>query len=181
MVHMVLPTPDNLGIVFYPEPVLRKQCVRVEAFDDALQAFTARMFELMHEADGIGLAAPQVGVPISLFVCNITGEPGVDDLVCVNPTFKALEGTADLEEGCLSLPEIGVTMRRATRALMAAQDVHGDPFEATGIDLMARVWQHEADHLVGKLIIDKMSDKDELANQRAIRTLEDQYKGNRGI
>ena len=171
---MNLPSPSRLRIVLYPNPVLKKRAVEVGNFNAEIAALAKRMLELMREAKGVGLAAPQVGVGLRLFVCNPTAEPG-DDLICVNPRFTERSGGEEKEEGCLSIPGVSVTMRRATQVVMEAFDVHGRPFQATGTELRARVWQHETDHLDGKLIIDNMSAADEIANRRAIKQLQEQY------
>ncbi len=171
---MVLPKLETLRIVNYPDPVLKKVCTPVTEFGPELHAFALRMIELMREAEGVGLAAPQVGVPIRLFVWNVTAEPK-DSGICVNPEFTELTGAADAEEGCLSLPGVTVTMRRALRAVMRSFDAAGKAFELTGEDLPARVWQHEHNHLDGRLIIDNMSTSDEIANRRAIKQLRAEY------
>lgn len=167
---MIPPDPAHLRIVFYPDPVLKKRCAPVTEFDGKLETMARRMLELMHDGKGIGLAAPQVGVPVRMFVCNPTGEPP-DDRVYVNPSFAELTGAAEMEEGCLSIPGALVTMRRAKHAVMRAFDLAGHPIEVTGDDLRARVWQHESDHLDGRLIIDNMSPTDEIANRRALKQL----------
>src|ERR1700748_38254 len=96
---------EDLKIILWPDPRLRKIRQPVGTFDDSLAALSARMFELMREARGVGLAAPQVGLNIRLFVANATGEPG-DDIVYVNPTLSDADGEEEAEEGCLSLPKI---------------------------------------------------------------------------
>lgn len=165
----------KLKVVLYPDPVLSRPAARVEAFDDALAALASRMLELMRESKGVGLAAPQVGESVQLFVCNPTGEPG-DDLIFINPAFTELSGGEDREEGCLSIPGVTVTMRRALHATMTASDLEGRLLRAEGAGLMARIWQHEVDHLHGRLIIDRMSPSDEIANRRALKQLRDDYK-----
>jgi len=172
---MKLPSPTRLRIVHYPDPVLKKRAVEVSKFDAEIAALAERMLELMREAKGVGLAAPQVGVGLRMFVCNPTGEPG-DDLICVNPRLTGMFGGEEREEGCLSIPGITVTMRRATQVVMEAFDVHGKPFQLTGTEIRARVWQHEMDHLDGRLIIDNMSSIDEIANRRALKQLQDHYR-----
>lgn len=147
-------------------------------FGPDLKALAERMLELMHEGKGVGLAAPQVGVLIRLFVCNATGEPG-DDLICVNPRLVELDGAEEKEEGCLSIPGVTVTMRRATDAVMEACDTDGNPCRKTGKDLVARIWQHETDHLDGRLITDNVSMTDEIANRRALKQLEADYAASR--
>ena len=161
---------DKLRIVTYPDPILKKTCIEITDFGPRLKALADRMLELMLGAKGVGLAAPQVGILARMFVCNVTGEPD-DNLVCFNPTFAELSGAGEAEEGCLSLPGVTVTMRRATHAVMRAQDATGSVFELTGEDLRARIWQHEADHLDGRLIIDNMSATDEIANRRVLKQL----------
>jgi peptide deformylase len=167
--------PKRLVIVHYPDPILKRICAPVDDFGPELRALADRMLVMMKEGNGVGLAAPQVGIPLRLFVCNPTGEPA-DDTVCVNPEFVELSGAEEKEEGCLSLPGIGVTMRRAKRAVMKVRNLNGEPEERIGEDLLARIWQHETDHLDGRLIIDKMSTSDEISNRRAIRQLEADYK-----
>ncbi len=171
---MDLPDPARLRIVLYPDPVLKRKCAPVEEFGPHLKAVTDRMLELMRKFRGVGLAAPQVGLPYRFFVCNPTGEPG-DDFVCVNPRFTELSGSAEAEEGCLSLPGVNVNRRRPARAVMEALDTAGQPFTRTSEDLPARIWQHEAGHLDGRLIVDNMSTTDEIANRRALKQLKEQY------
>lgn len=171
---MLLSDPKKLHIVYYPDPILKKKSAPVQDFGEDLTALAARMIEVMHESKGLGLAAVQVGVLRQLFVCNATGEPD-GDLVFVNPSFTELAGVAEQEEGCLCLPGVGVTMRRATRAVIEAQTVEGKPFQMTGEGLLARVWQHEVDHLEGRLICDNMSPADEIANRRALKQLREDF------
>lgn len=162
--------PATLRILHYPNPILRQPARTVETFDEGLAELARRMLVLMHELQGVGLAAPQVGVSIRLFVCNPTGEPR-DDLVAVNPVLTDLSGAEEKPEGCLSIPGVTVQMRRAFRACLRAQDARGAALELSGEDLRARVWQHETDHLNGVLIIDRMSEADEIANRRALKAL----------
>ena len=166
---------DNLQIVLYPDPILRKVCQPVGRFDDELRRLTTRMLELMHQGRGVGLAAPQVGVPWRLLVCNPTGEPG-DDLVCVNPELTDPAGAEEREEGCLSLPGVAVPVRRGTSVRIRACAAAGNVFQRDGTDLAARVWQHETDHLDGRLIIDYMSEASKIANRRVLKQLQADFK-----
>ena len=168
---MTLPSPEELNIVYYPVPILKRVCDPVESFGPELAAFAKGMLTLMHRSQGVGLAAPQVGVPIRLFVCNTTGEPE-DDLVFVNPQLSDLSGAAEDSEGCLSIPDVDVSMRRSTSVKIAAVNTEGITIQLEATDLTARVWQHEIDHLDGRLIIDRMSATDEIANRRALKQLE---------
>jgi peptide deformylase len=171
-----LPDLDKLQIIRYPNPLLKKVCAPVETFDASLRRLTDRMFQLMREGKGVGLAAPQVGLLIRLFVGNATGEPE-DDFVCVNPKFAELTGAAEAEEGCLSIPGVAVTMRRSTSAVISAFDAEGKQYTKTGVDLQARVWLHENDHLDGRLITDHMSTADEITNRRTLKQLKEEYAG----
>ncbi len=167
---------EKLAIVHYPDPHLRKLCEPVTAFDGDLDAVARRMLELMHQAKGVGLAAPQVGLLRRLFVMNLTGQPK-DDLVFVNPAIHDQQGTVEAEEGCLSLPGIHVQVRRAARCVITAQDVHGNPIEREGQDLLGRIWQHETDHLNGTLILDRMGPSDRIATRATLKALEAAYQG----
>lgn len=168
-----------LRILTYPDPRLRKVCKPVEAFDEGLSALAGRMFELMRAEEGVGLAASQVGVLIRMFVCNVTGEPK-DDLVFVNPRISDLSEPGESEEGCLSIPEVRGIVHRYLRCSIAGQDLSGKPIEYQGEVLAARCWQHECDHLDGRLITDRFSEADKIANRRKLRQLEADFKGRKG-
>ncbi len=174
MESMKLPILNTLRITLFPDPILRKACAPVREFGGDLKSLADRMLVLMREAKGVGLAAPQIGLSIRLFVCNVT-EDAANDMVFVNPVFEERTGAIDAEEGCLSIPGVNVMMRRATRVVMKAYDAYGKSFERTDEQLLARVWQHETDHLDGKLIVDNMSATDEIANRRALKQLEADY------
>lgn len=165
----------SLHIIHFPDPRLRKRSAPVEHFDAELAALAARMLELMREDKGVGLAAPQVGINRRIFVCNVTGEPG-DDMVLVNPELTDLTGDEIGEEGCLSIPDVHVQMRRAKECVLTARDLRGNPIRLKGVDLAARCWQHECDHLHGKLIIDHMSEADKIANRKQLKKLESEFK-----
>ncbi|MFN3167123.1 MAG: peptide deformylase [Phycisphaeraceae bacterium] len=165
--------PQSLAIVHYPDPVLREKARPIERVDDQVRAVAQRMIELMHSAPGVGLAAPQVGLGWRMFVANPTGEAG-DDRVYINPVLTALAGgDAARDEGCLSLPGVTVEVTRPAQATIRATDLEGQTFEDSADDLLARIWQHEYDHLDGVLIIDKMSAMDRMANKRTLRELEE--------
>lgn len=164
--------PLRLRIVKYPDPVLRQPAEPVSEVNDEVRGVAHRMIELMHEAPGVGLAAPQVGLSWRIFVANPTGEPG-NDRVFINPEIvNASRDVAAMEEGCLSLPEIRGEVQRPRRVTVRAIGLDGEPFELTSEELPARIWQHEKDHLDGVLIIDKMTRMDRLANRRPLKALE---------
>lgn len=172
-----MPSIDTatLKIIMYPDPRLRQACEPVTDFDDSLRALALRMVELMHGAKGVGLAAPQVGVMIRMFVCHAITDPE-DHMILVNPKLADLQGQAAGDEGCLSLPDVTVEVYRAESCTILAQDLNGEPIRAAGVDLVARCWQHECDHLDGRLITDRMSDADKIANRRILKTLEAEFK-----
>ncbi len=166
--------PDDLKIINWPDPRLKKMSRPVETFDDALRQLAARMFELMREARGVGLAAPQVAKNIRLFVMNATGEPG-DDQVYINPVLEGAEGEEEDEEGCLSLPGVKVNIVRTKTMKLRAQDLDGKPFEQAATGFVARIWQHEFDHLNGILLTDRMGPAARMANRKVLKALEETY------
>ncbi len=168
---------EKLRIVNYPAPVLRSKAQDLEGVTDEVRRVGERMLELMHEAPGVGLAAPQVGLGWRMFVANPTGEEE-DDRVFVNPVLRdPSRETEEREEGCLSLPHVGGVIRRPSSIVIEALGLDGERFELKGEGLEARVWQHEYDHLEGVLIIDRMAEIDRLANKKVLRELEEDYKG----
>jgi len=147
-------------ILRYPDARLRQRSADVTVFDDALEALVADMRETMDDANGAGLAAIQVGVPIRLFIVDghvAGGEEGSDPKVFINPEIVEISDEAQTgDEGCLSFPGIFVPVKRGMRAKIRALDVNGETFELEGDALLARALQHENDHLVGKLLIDQV-------------------------
>ena len=167
---------EDLKIILYPDPRLRRMSQPVTAFDERLRQLAARMFELMREHQGVGLAAPQVGRNIRLFVVNATGKPE-DDKLYVNPVLSDAEGDEESEEGCLSLPDIKAQIRRPTeRVRMQAQDLEGKPFEEIGEGFITRIWQHENDHLNGVLIIDRMGPMAKLGWRKKLKEMEQDFE-----
>ena len=166
---------EDLEIIHYPDPRLRKISEPVERFDDKLRTLVARMFELMRAHKGVGLAAPQVGQNIRLFIMNPSGEAG-DDRVYINPSLSEPAGSEEEgEEGCLSLPEILGKIMRTKTLRLDAQDLEGKPFTDTQSGYITRIWQHEFDHLNGTLIVDRMGALGKLAAKKQLKVLEDRY------
>ncbi len=142
-----------LDIRVLGDPILRERTKPVSSVTDELRALIADMFETMDTAEGIGIAAPQVGR--SERVCVVA----VDDVRCalVNPEIVEREGNERAEEGCLSIPDIYGEVDRATHVVVRALDENGEPFEMEAEGLLARCILHEIDHLDGKLFIDYLS------------------------
>ena len=142
-----------LEITEFPEKVLKQTGAPVEKFDAELERLVSDMFETMYAAEGVGLAAPQVGLSLRLFVMDCEGLK----LVAANPEIISTEGEQEGEEGCLSVGKIHAPLKRAARARLRAQDVHGKIFEQEAEGLAARCFLHETDHCDGTLFIDRLS------------------------
>jgi peptide deformylase len=142
-----------LKITEFPEKVLKEAGAPVESFDAGLELLAADMFETMYAAEGVGLAAPQVGLSLRLFVMDCDGLK----LVAANPSIVSAEGEQQGEEGCLSVGKVHAPLARAARVRLRAQDVHGQTFEREAEGLAARCFLHETDHCDGHLFIDHLS------------------------
>ncbi len=190
LVHPKQTSPASLRLHVYPAVVLRERCSPV-AIDEGLPAIAQRMLEIMREEEGIGLAAPQVGLAWRMFVLHVPrpkddarkrdpmtvveGAPAWSDgpLVFVNPIVEASEGVVEpSEEGCLSLPEVRCKVLRPPVVQMSAVDATGQPFRVRASGLLARCMQHEFDHIEGVLLLDRMSPMDKLKNRKIIKDLE---------
>lgn len=139
-------------ITEYPEKVLATVGAAVTEFDEELEKLCADMFETMYEAEGVGLAAQQIGLPLQLFVMDCDGIK----LVAANPEIIATEGVQSGQEGCLSVGKVPAVVVRAEKATLRAQDLKGEWFERTAEGYAARCFQHETDHCNGKLFIDHL-------------------------
>jgi peptide deformylase len=145
-------------VVKYPHPVLATKGALVTDFNAELEQLVEEMFDSMYAAQGIGLAAPQIGISKQITVIDVSfNERPEDKLVLINPVILGREGSLYEEEGCLSLPDINEKVRRAGWVKVRAQNAKGDFFEVEGEDLLARALQHEIDHLHGVLFIDHLS------------------------
>ena len=159
-------------IVKYGDMVLETEAKPVEKFDAKLKKLVDDMFESMYAAQGVGLAAPQIGIALKLAVIDVTFKEDPDaKLVLVNPEVIKVEGKQSGQEGCLSLPEFREQVTRGKKVTVRAQDVTGKWFEKTGEDLLARAFQHEIDHLHGKLYISHISGLKRDLMKRKIRKL----------
>jgi peptide deformylase len=159
MMESLLESPRRIyEVVKYPDPVLSRKGARVTEFGPELAELVADMFESMYVAQGIGLAAPQIGVSKQITVIDTSFKKNPDDkIVLINPEIIDREGEQYEEEGCLSLPEIREKVRRSAWVKVRAQDVEGKWFEVEGEELLARAFQHEIDHLHGVLFIEHLS------------------------
>jgi peptide deformylase len=145
-------------IVKFPDPILQRPTEPVTAFDDELRRLVDDMFESMYVAHGIGLAAPQIGIPKRITVIDLSFQKNPEDKIAlINPEVVTKEGKIYEEEGCLSLPDIREKVARAAKVKIRAQDLEGNWFERDADDLLARAFQHEIDHLDGVLFIVRIS------------------------
>ncbi len=159
-------------IVKFGNPVLEKPAEKVTVFDEELKKLIEDMFESMYAARGVGLAAPQIGISRRIAVIDVTFKEDPNaKLVLVNPEVIHKEGRHAQSEGCLSIPDFRENVSRAQVATIRAQDVTGKPFEKTADDLLARAFQHETDHLNGKLYISHISALKRDLIKRKIRKL----------
>lgn len=168
-----------MEVCHYPDPVLRERARPVERFDDDLAALARDMVQTMTAANGLGLAAPQVGVSLKVVVVSPDGQPG-KEMVLVNPQIVATEGVEVAEEGCLSFPGIFVKIRRFHRVRVRYRDVRGEDRETEVEGLFARAIQHELDHLDGRLLVDRMSPVQRVAQRRRLHELKDRYERRTG-
>ncbi|HZS77364.1 MAG TPA: peptide deformylase [Ktedonobacteraceae bacterium] len=141
------------------EPVLRQKAKKVHRFDPSMQKLVEDMFETMHAANGVGLAAPQIGLSIRVFVAEFEDRK----VAMFNPEIVKAEGEALGTEGCLSIPGyIGENIRRATKIQVKGQDARGKPIKVNAEDWFARILQHEIDHLDGILFLDRLDRPEDL-------------------
>jgi peptide deformylase len=144
-------------ILRYGEAPLHEPAREVHAYDADLQRLVDDMTETMYAAPGVGLAAPQVGVPLRVFVVDVSvGRDPEGLIVMVNPTWVERDGMQLEEEGCLSVPGFNATVVRPARAVVKGFNRHGEPQTVEGKELLARAFQHEMDHLDGKVFIDRL-------------------------
>ncbi|HLF66022.1 MAG TPA: peptide deformylase [Gammaproteobacteria bacterium] len=144
------------SIVTLPDKRLRVNTKPITVFDEALQTLIADMFESMYAANGVGLAATQIGLDIRIAVIDVEGDKK-NQYVLINPKVTMLGEAVKMHEGCLSVPHVSAEVKRATRVKLHALDGHGKPYELEASDLLAECIQHEVDHLNGKLYIDLLS------------------------
>jgi peptide deformylase len=149
--------PD-LKLATFPHPVLRRKSKPIARVDNELREIVDQMFAMMYENSGVGLAANQVELPLRLFVCNPTGVKGEGpELVFINPVISQPRGIEELEEGCLSLPGVRAQVKRSKTIWVNAYDLQGKEIKEDFSGFMARIIQHETDHLDGVMFIDRLT------------------------
>jgi peptide deformylase len=169
---------ENHPLRFYPDPVLRRACEPVRAVDDSIRDLVRRMFAVMYQRRGVGLAAPQVGVGLRVYIVNTTGKPE-DEQVLINPEVLEAAGSQTGSEGCLSFPGVNIQVTRPNLVRMRALDLDGALREREGAALTARAYLHELDHLNGVLIVDKMTALQKMTWRKRLKQLEDDFRDGR--
>ncbi len=160
----------RVQIVHWPNPVLAKGTAPVERVDDDLRDTVENMAHLMSSLRGVGLAAPQVGISKRFMLVSPSGEEG-EERVVVNPEILAADGEEDMEEGCLSFPGVYGTIRRASRVHVRYRDLDWALLDLELVGFIARIFQHEFDHLNGVVFIDRMSAADRMKNRARLDDL----------
>jgi peptide deformylase len=161
-----------LDVLHFPDPRLRKKALPVDAVDDSIRALAADMLETMYQEGGIGLAATQVNIQKRVVVIDLS-EQRNEPIYLINPEIISAEGTEQMQEGCLSVPDYFDLVERAEKVRFRYQNLEGEVVEVDADGLLAVCIQHEIDHLNGKLFIDYLSP---LKRQRLQKKLEKQEK-----
>jgi peptide deformylase len=171
----------QLQVIQYPHPTLRHKSKPLKRVDAELRKIVREMFDLMYEAKGIGLAANQVDLPYRLFVLNLESDPKAADqeLVFLNPVLTQRKGSAEAEEGCLSLPGLYCDVRRPEKVRLNAYNLAGEEITLDLSGLFSRAVQHEIDHLDGVLFIDHLTPTSEAKARDAVRDFEDEFAARR--
>jgi len=150
----------SIKLIHYPHPVLRHKSKPIARVNAELKSLVNEMFEIMYEFRGVGLAATQVNLPVRLFIANPSGDKEEGpELVFINPVIVKANGSAVAEEGCLSLPGINGEVKRNKSLQINAYDMSGNEINTAIDGFLARIIQHEIDHLDGVLFIDRMTEE----------------------
>jgi peptide deformylase len=174
---LIIHKESLVKIVRFPHPALRYKAQPVKLVDNEVRKVIDALRDLTYQNEGLGLAAPQLAVPLQIFFMNPTGEKAQqhEERVFLNPVITLREGSIEKEEGCLSFPELYQNVRRAMKIQVKAYDPEGNPIDLILDDLPARIVQHETDHLHGKLFIDYFSTIGKLASRGMISQFEREF------
>ena len=162
-------------ITQYPTPVLMDRAKPIEDINDDIRQLAERMVDIMVETKGVGLAGPQAGVSLRIFVVSIDGTKE-NARVYINPTIEPEGKVVANEEGCLSLPRIYGKIKRYAKCTISATDLDGNKFTEVGEGLLARAFQHEHDHLEGRMIKDRLGYAAKLRSKKLLEELEAEYE-----
>ena len=171
-----------LQIVKHPHLALRHQSKPVKRVDAELGRIVREMFQLMYESGGIGLAANQVDLPLRLFIVNLAAAADEgEELVFINPVLSKPKGNVEMEEGCLSFPQLYGPVVRPKEITVNAYNLRGEEIKASLSGMLSRVVQHEYDHLEGVLFIDRMSSIAKTKVEHVVEEFELEFQSRRGM
>ena len=164
---------SGCSLTQYPADVLAQTARPVEKIDSNIRRIVEKMFEIMVENKGIGLAGPQAGIPLRIFIISLDGKR--ESLqVYINPTIKPSGPMEAIPEGCLSVPGVDAKIKRYKKCSVTATDIDGNEFTQEAEGLLSRALQHEYDHLQGRLIIDRMGQVAKIAARKTLKKLRTQ-------
>ena len=166
---------ENCQLTHYPAQVLAGPAEKVEKIDDNIRQLIKKMAEIMRQNGGIGLAAPQIGVPLKIFIIALDTN-GQDLKVYINPTVTTEGQLEAMEEGCLSVPEVYTKVKRYKKCRVTATDLDGKEFTEEAEGLYARCLQHENDHINGVTIVNRMGPVAKIAHRRKLKKLEQKHE-----
>ena len=167
----------ELKIQKYGTDVLRKVAEPVEEITDEIRQLAQDMLKIMYESDGVGLATPQIGISIRIIVVDPDPyDPDSRPMALINPEIVERSGDAEADEGCLSVPEIRGNVERSENVTVEAFNLDGEKVRIEATDMLARIFQHEIDHLDGKLIVDHFSRLRKQMIKKQLRRIEDENK-----
>ena len=169
---------DKCQITHYPAIALGQHAQPVEEIDDNICQLVEKMTDIMLENSGIGLAGPQVGVPLQLFIISLNGTRE-NVKVYINPTVTPTGELDSVDEGCLSVPGVYTKIKRYKKCKVAATDLEGNEFTEEAEGLLARALQHEYDHIEGTTIADRMGSAARIVHRKQLKKLREEYKSER--
>jgi len=165
---------EKCRITHYPAPVLTKAAEPIEEIDDNIRQLVEKMTDIMLKNKGVGLAAPQAGVPLRLFIISLDASRE-NVKVYINPTVTPAGELDSIEEGCLSVPGIYTKIRRYKKCKVTATDLDGNEFTEEAEDLYARALQHEYDHIKGMTIADRMGTAARITHRKQLKKLRETH------
>jgi len=169
---------NKFRITRFPAPVLARPAKPIEKITDEVRRLADKMIDIMLETKGVGLAGPQAGVDLQIFVVSVDGTRE-NAKVYINPQISPAGPLEENDEGCLSLPGIYTKIKRHKKCTVTATDLDGNQFTEEAEGLLARAFQHEFDHLQGRLIKDRMGRVAAIAHRRRLKELEKEYEQNK--
>lgn len=169
---------EKCQLTHYPADVLVRPASPVEKIDDNIRQLVEKMIDIMLKNKGIGLAAPQAGVPLRLFIISLDGDRNAVK-VYINPTVTPIGDLDDVEEGCLSVPGIYTNIRRYKKCKVTATNLDGTEFNQEAEGLYARALQHENDHINGVTIVSRMGQAAKITRRKQLKKLRDEHENKR--